>query len=364
MSGTMKRVVLVFKRKAQVTDRERFFIYAGFMIIVHLILMCIGLALPCVPVMIFNLFAVAVEVITLHNVLKKDHGYIMGTSIIYFLGCFQSLFACFYLGWTFGFGLYNPAMIPVLFYMVYMSKKDSFPKGYLCVYTLLNVVCTLSVRYYVYSREAIYKYAQGIDANISFINNIICFVLVIIFSTLFILELSLNHDILEKQTEDLRKLANYDELTKLRNRRSMLDIWKNLTRRDYCIVMGDIDDFKKINDTYGHEKGDDVLKLVAGSMSGAVDKIDYVSRWGGEEFLMIVFGNIAYALRVIDKVQRELKAADITAGGKKLVITLTFGISECSGAPEGDIDELIRQADRRLYIGKKSGKNCIIIKDE
>ena len=364
MSGTIKRVVLIFKRKEQVADKERFFIYAGFMTIVHLILMCIGLALPCMPVTIFNLLAAVIEIMSLCNVLKNDSGYFVGISIIYFLACFQSLFTSIYLGWTFGFGLYNPVMIPVLFYMVYMSKKDSFPKGCLCVYTLLNVVCTLSVRYYVYSREAIYKYASGVNANISFINNIICFVLVIIFSTLFILELSLNHDILEKQTEDLRMLADYDELTKLRNRRSMLDIWKNLTRKDYCVVMGDIDDFKKINDTYGHEKGDDVLKLVAGSMSGAVDKIDYVSRWGGEEFLMIVFGNIAYALRVIDKVQRELKAANIIADGKKLVITLTFGISECSGAPEGDIDELIRQADRRLYIGKRSGKNCIIIKDE
>ncbi len=128
--------------------------------------------------------------------------------------------------------------------------------------------------------------------------------------------------------------------------------------------MGDIDDFKKINDTYGHEQGDEVLKLIAGSLSGAVDKIDYVSRWGGEEFLMIVFGNIAYALKVLDRVQRQLRSADLEADGQKLIVTMTFGICECKEVSDGDIDEIIRRADQRLYLGKTSGKNCIKIRDE
>ena len=85
----------------------------------------------------------------------------------------------------------------------------------------------------------------------------------------------------------------------------MLDCWKGIKRSDYCVVMGDIDDFKKINDTCGHEAGDEVLRLVSSSMDEAVDREDFVSRWGGEEFLMIVFGSVAYALKVIDKVQRN-----------------------------------------------------------
>ncbi len=202
------------------------------------------------------------------------------------------------------------------------------------------------------------------DLRVSFFNNIMGFLLLSSFSVLFILELSANRKKLQARNQELAQLANYDELTKLRNRRSILSKWKGLSRRDYCVVMGDVDDFKKINDTYGHEQRDEVLKLIADSMSGAVDAIDYVSRWGGEEFLMIVFGNIAYALKVVDRIQQQLRTADMRADGQKLTVTMTFGVCECSEVSGVDIDEIIRRAGQRLYLGKTSGKNCIKIRDE
>ena len=128
--------------------------------------------------------------------------------------------------------------------------------------------------------------------------------------------------------------------------------------------MGDIDNFKKVNDTYGHEQGDEVLKMVAASMSGAVEDTDYVSRWGGEEFLMIIFGDLPYTLKVAEKIQQEIKKRELTVGEQKVSVTMTFGISQCSDDSRGNIDELIRQADSRLYLGKRAGKNCIIIRDE
>lgn len=363
MAGMIKRAVLIIRGEERMTDDARFRFLAVFTGIVHVILAGIGIGLSCGPLAVSNLIAAVVAGVIL-IVTKCTRKFFMGISIIYFVTCFQSLFACALLGWTYGFSLYNLVEIPVLFYMLYMTKNISNPKKYALVYTIINCICTLVLRRYVYEGDPLYYYPVNTDFRVSFFNNIVCFLYIIAFSTLFILELTANREELEKQTRELKHLANYDELTKLRNRRSMLNVWKDLKRTDYCVVMGDIDDFKKINDTYGHEKGDEVLKLVAGSMQRAVDGIDYVSRWGGEEFLMIVFGNIAYALKVIDKVQRELKNADLMVGEQKIVVTMTFGISECGGAPCGDIDELIRQADRRLYIGKNSGKNCIKIKDE
>ena len=99
-------------------------------------------------------------------------------------------------------------------------------------------------------------------------------------------------------------------------------------------------------------------------MQNALDSGDYASRWGGEEFLMLVFGSASYALKVIGRVQRELKNAELSVRGKRIAVTMTFGVSECGEAPDGNLDELLRRADRRLYIGKNSGKNCIIMKDE
>lgn len=363
MVGKLKKTVMIIRGEERMTDDDRFRFLAVFMGIVHVILAGIGIGLDCGPLAVSNVIAAVVAVVTLLFT-KSTRNFFIGISIIYFVTCFQSLFACVLLGWTYGFSLYNLVIIPVLFYMLYMTKSISDPKKYALIYTMLNCICTLVLRRFVYEGDPLYYYPVNTDFRVSFFNNVVCFLYIISFSTLFILELTANREELEKQTRELKHLANYDELTKLRNRRSMLNVWKDLKRTDYCVVMGDIDDFKKINDTYGHEKGDEVLKLVASSMQGAVDRVDYVSRWGGEEFLMIVFGNIAYALKVIDKVQRELKNADLTVGEQKIRVTMTFGISECGSVTGGNIDELIRQADRRLYIGKNSGKNCIKIKDE
>ena len=363
MSGMAKKVVLIIKGDKQVTDIDRFRFLTIFMGIVHLILAGIGMRLTCQPVIIFSILIATVEISMLCAV-RHMNNFLLGISTIYFATCFYSLTACIFLGWTFGFALYKLAIVPVLYYMIYMTKSISNSKRYALFYAIINGMITLMIRGYMYHRKPIYRYEGKTAFYISFFNHVVCFAFVIIFSTLFILELTRSREKLEKQAEELKHLADYDELTKLRNRRSMLDIWKRLGRNDYCVVMGDIDDFKKINDTYGHENGDDVLKLVANSMQEAIDSIDYVSRWGGEEFLMIVFGNLAYALKVIDKVQRELKNANLIVEGQRVEVTMTFGISECAGEQKGDIDELIRQADRRLYIGKHSGKNCIKIKDE
>lgn len=363
MKDRMNKAVLILRGKEYMTDRARFQFLAISLGCVHLILAGIGLGLRCLPLVVTNLVVFLLDMFSMCGT-QNCRNYFGRISVIYFVTCFQSLLSCVLLGWTYGFSLYNLVMIPVLFYMMYLTEHGENTRKYSLIYTLINCIVTLILRRVVYGGTPVFYYPINTDFKVSFFNNVVCFVLLICFSMLFIQELTVNHEKLRERNKKLNELANYDELTKLRNRRSMLDEWKNLNRRDYCVVMGDIDDFKKINDTYGHEQGDEALKLVADSMAGAVDREDYVSRWGGEEFLMIVFGNIAYALKVIDKVQRELKNADMQVDNQKIVITMTFGISECGSVPDGDIDELIRQADRRLYLGKKSGKNCIKIKDE
>ena len=363
MSEVLKHTVLIFKGEKRVTDRERFRLLAVFMGITHLILTGIGLLLPCLPFIFISGLAAAMEFLMLH-VTEKGGNYFPGISVIYFVTCIHALASCVLLGWTFGFSLYNLVLIPILFYMIYMTKGISEPEKCALIYTAVNCFATLFLRRYVYLGRPRYVYGTETAFRVSFFNNTVCFLFVMAFSMLFILELTANRKELDQQNRELKRLASYDELTSLRNRRSMLDCWKGIKRSDYCVVMGDIDDFKKINDTYGHEAGDEVLKLVSSSMDEAVDREDFVSRWGGEEFLMIVFGSVAYALKVIDKVQRELKQADLSVDGRQIPVTMTFGISECGEVPGQDVDELIRRADRRLYIGKNSGKNCIKIKDE
>lgn len=363
MRDRVKKASLIFAGKQPLTDQIRFRIFAVTLGCVHLILAGIAAVLMCVPLLVANLIVCLLDLLSILGT-RNGRNYFICISIVYFASCFQSLYACVLLGWRYGFSLYNLVMIPILFYFMYLTKTITNPKRYAVLYTLINCVATLVLRRLVYAGEPMYYFPIHTDFKVSFFNNIVCFLFLICFSTLFILELTVKHQELEQQNHKLIRLANYDELTSLRNRRSILTEWKKLKRTDYCVVMGDIDDFKKVNDTYGHEQGDEVLKLVAESLADSVNSIDYVSRWGGEEFLMIIFGDISCALEVTNKVQQRLKKAELMVGNQKLLVTMTFGISECSEKLDGAIDELIRQADQRLYLGKRSGKNCIIISDQ
>lgn len=345
------------------TDRARYCFLAVFLGCVHLLLAVVGVALSCLPLALANLFVAAADLLSLYKS-RQAASYFTRISFLYFATCVQSLFACFLLGWSYGFSTYNLVMIPVLLSTVYLMEHGENSSRHTFLYTLINCVATLACCWIMYRGNPVYYYPVPTDLKVSFFNNIMGFLLLVSFSVRFIMELTANRRKLHARNEELARLANYDELTGLRNRRSILGIWKDLGRNDYCVVMGDVDDFKKINDTYGHEQGDEVLKLIAKSMTCAADAIDYVSRWGGEEFLMIVFGNIAYALKVVDRIQQELRMADMQAGGKKLAVTMTFGVCEAGEVPDGDIDEIIRRADQRLYLGKGSGKNCIKIRDE
>ncbi len=363
MRDKIKKANLILGGKEPLDDGIRFRIFASSLAGVHLILAGIAAALMCQPLLVANLIVCLLDLLSIFGT-RNGRNYFTWISMVYFASCFQSLYACVLLGWRYGFSLYNLTMIPILFYFMYLTKSISNPRCYAVLYTLINCVATLVIRRLVYAGAPIYYFPIHTDFKISFFNNIVCFLFLISFSTLFILELSVKHQELEQQNQKLIRLANYDELTNLRNRRSILAEWKKLQRTDYCVVMGDIDDFKKVNDTYGHEQGDEVLKTVAQSLSHSANDVDFVSRWGGEEFLMIIFGDISSALEVANKVQQKLKATELKVGDQRLLVTMTFGISECGKKLDGAIDELIRQADQRLYLGKRSGKNCIIVSDQ
>ncbi len=362
MNDKIKKLVSIFKGRNKMTDSLRFRMFAISLVCVYLIQTGIFILMGCRTLAAVNLMVCLLILTGVCS--RKESNYLRWFSIVYFAACFQPLCSCVLLGWTYGFSLYNMVMIPVVFYLLYMTECIENPKKYALIYTLINCAATLVLRNIVYKGHPLYYFPVGTDFKVSFFNNIVCFLFLIIFSTLFILELTVSRRELEEQNQKLFRLANYDELTQLRNRRSILTEWKKIQRMDYCVVMGDIDNFKKVNDTYGHEQGDEVLKMVAASMSGAVEDTDYVSRWGGEEFLMIIFGDLPYTLKVAEKIQQEIKKRELTVGEQKVSVTMTFGISQCSDDSRGNIDELIRQADSRLYLGKRAGKNCIIIRDE
>lgn len=164
----------------------------------------------------------------------------------------------------------------------------------------------------------------------------------------------------------LRRLAAIDPLTGLLNRRSMKDFLEK--RESECregiienlsLAIGDIDFFKKINDTYGHECGDVVLKKLASIFEDCVGGKGVISRWGGEEFLF-AFSNVNgdEALIILDEMRKCLKKTEIQYKDKIVKITMTFGLSEFDF--QRGIDYSINEADTKLYQGKESGRDKIV----
>ena len=164
-------------------------------------------------------------------------------------------------------------------------------------------------------------------------------------------------------TEKLLSMATCDELTRLHNRRSMQEILDNMwslyltEERHFYIVICDIDNFKHINDTYGHAGGDIILKNLADSLQHSFRRSDFVSRWGGDEFLIAVpdIESPAAVFELVERVRLSVAQKPFCLGGHTVDVTMTFGIASCAG--KLDLREVIMRADEQLYRGKNTGRN-------
>ena len=186
----------------------------------------------------------------------------------------------------------------------------------------------------------------------------------------------LNVEKLKKEIGRLNKLVYYDELTGLLNRRGFLNEAAKAFRAvsfrrteierrlgfqiPFTIIFFDLDNFKKINDTCGHETGDAALKGVANILHERLRSSDIFCRWGGEEFLIaLLAADVSTAFKIAENLRKNIESRKIKAGKKKITLTASFGVAGYNNEPA--LDEVIKKADQAMYKSKKSGKNKITI---
>jgi diguanylate cyclase (GGDEF)-like protein len=149
-------------------------------------------------------------------------------------------------------------------------------------------------------------------------------------------------------------------LTGLLNRRSVEDRVHGLMReeRAFAVVMCDLDNFKELNDTHGHEAGDRALRVFSSTLKTSLRPNDYAARYGGEEFL-IVFPDCAAdgALRAVERLREELAIAAGSGGAP--AFTASFGVADLSHGTT--LDEIIKHADDALLAAKRTGKNRVLV---
>lgn len=160
--------------------------------------------------------------------------------------------------------------------------------------------------------------------------------------------------------EELSTQAFIDPLTGLYNRRYADTYFQTLStsQSPYCVAMLDIDDFKLVNDTYGHACGDSVLVFLADFLLANLRKSDAVFRWGGEEYLIVLENTtLCVARQVFEKLQAKLAEMSISTSHCEIQITITVGVAVLDVK---NIRKSIEHSDRNMYRGKNSGKNTVV----
>lgn len=173
---------------------------------------------------------------------------------------------------------------------------------------------------------------------------------------------------LEVQTELLAKLAAFDDLTGSYNRRSMFHhLEAELSRsrrygRNLAVLMADIDHFKKVNDQHGHLVGDQALRWVASTLQNELRSMDFLCRYGGEEFCAILpETSQPGAARAAERIRAALERQVFAVDGLNLSLTISVGGASWTPADKQEIPDLLARADRALLDAKRSGRNQVQI---
>lgn len=177
---------------------------------------------------------------------------------------------------------------------------------------------------------------------------------------------------LQSRIDSMERIIDVDELTGLLTRRKMNTIlaeldkhWASKSEQLYLVFI-DIDFFKKVNDTYGHDAGDIVLATIAGVLKRELRGTDLIARWGGEEFVAVMQPSrlnetldTAKITAVLERVRREIEKTQVFYKDATISVTATFGGVRARGFK--NTTEALSAADHKMYEGKTSGRNCIMI---
>ncbi|MCR4822367.1 MAG: diguanylate cyclase [Treponema sp.] len=256
-------------------------------------------------------------------------------------------------GGAFFYIFYVVGMISAMFYLIPTTTKLKQ------VFQGIGILFALAI-YYVYMKKTCLfpEYSSIVEAcktRIGLLNLCITLFTLFYISNLYFFELNTTK-------AKLTYSSDHDLLTGLFNRRFLEHIInRNISENEneYTIALFDIDDFKKINDTYGHQAGDKVLKVVSSFIEDCPCKEYVPVRWGGEEFILFMpQTNASKAKDYLTGLRKKIADTVVDFESQKIKVTVTIGMS--TGRGLSDYEALIRVADERLYKGKHNGKNCLI----
>ncbi len=266
------------------------------------------------------------------------------------------IYSVYLMGEDYGAHYFIYPLMVISFFATYRNFRGK------AVYMIFLLVMNIAVYFYGKQHKPVLQITeqQGDALNIMYtVTLFVCmFVICFIFS-------NTNQSALEKLNDYNRKLkkdAETDALTGLMNRRCMYKaLEENIGATDavFSVAIGDIDFFKKINDTRGHNFGDEVLRSISEYFIEYMQDKGIVCRWGGEEFLFLFPScDIDKAFEYVTEIKQHIEKLPITYKDETINVTMTFGVEEHKA--ELLVTELINRADDKLYAGKSGGRNVVI----
>ncbi len=328
-------------------------------VLIHLSYLVIFAVIGVKFLAVFNFFSVILYIILF--VLLLQNKYVSAVMLSYIEICIHSVIATVLLGWDCGFCLHIITLIPIAFYWPF--KKNYTPY----IFSGFSALFFVLLKIYSYSNLPVYREIStlGIGELLYLYNSFMSIIILIILTSIHSIFTRNSQTILSEKNKNLLHLASTDPLTGLLNRRSMVnkleDAYTTMLKfgKGFSVALCDIDDFKKVNDCYGHDCGDYVLKALAKLFRTTLKDDFSVCRWGGEEIL-ILYPNVpcSYAGEICENLRAIIEAYMFTYSNTTFKITMTFGVSGCD--EDSSISDMLIEADRNLYRGKNNGKNCVI----
>ena len=356
-------IVRRFIRIYLLSEKHKYMFISLSLSVIHALFLALFAIGGVQPLVIYNVFVVALYLFMGFVWARQEKlTYIFTTLIIEVM--FHAVLATLLSGWAPGFMIYTIVLIPVCFYMAYTLEAINKSLEIAVLASIAISVIYITVLVITRHVAPVRKMDEVVEETFFYVNNIIALAFSTVFSMLYVIEIKTKQKNLIGVNVELEEQANYDKLTHLLNRNSM-DKFLNDTieyaeneDKNFCILMADIDDFKHINDTYGHDYGDEVLKKIAAIVSNDVRQGDLVFRWGGEEILVIVKADMKAATNVAHRICNHVATSITRYKDIDIRVTITIGVAAYMKGMSAD--ELIKQADVKLYYGKNHGKDQVV----
>lgn len=357
------------KKDSIIENIMHFLVHNGFMVtvavmgLVHATLLIIMLAAGVWPMVNLNVLSVVVYVFC---VIMCRFGHIMPVYISILIEVsVYTIVSVHTIGWDSASVCFLCSIVPITIYFGSFLFKGA-ARWTVVLMLVLNFALYVGLFLKYDGVQPPYVIAAPEKSILIIFSSFVMVFSMIFYNVLYIYESEAEKSKLERKNEQLSADAREDALTSLLNRRGFLPLveeyMKNDFSRYFCIAFCDIDNFKRINDSYGHDCGDEVLRHIARMIKKEMQGCS-ICRWGGEEMIILMKDyDLAVAKEKMEYLRKHVETNPTVFYNKRVPATITIGLEENKdiyNTPE----DIIKVADERMYYGKQHGKNILVYTD-